>query len=140
MNMIFLDCIDTLKSQTEEKADKEDLMFGAVQTLWHRYVQAENAMLLDRTCLMVDYQACNRALDKAKPNRKEAAERAKKEAEQAFEECSDAARQEIKEFQRKRVEELQRSIDQYAAYQLTCSRATLNTLTQALSQIKAINL
>ncbi|XP_042876032.1 sorting nexin-32-like [Penaeus japonicus] len=140
MNLIFLDCMDTLKTQTEEKADKEDLMFGAVQTLWHRYVQAENAMLLDRTCLMVDYQACNRALDKAKPNRKEAAERAKKEAEQAFEECSDAARQEIKEFQRKRVEELQRSIDQYAAYQLTCSRATLNTLTQALSQIKAINL
>ncbi|XP_071531156.1 sorting nexin-5-like isoform X2 [Panulirus ornatus] len=140
INCLFHECMDSIKNETEEKANKEDIMLGTVQMLWNHYIQAESAMLLDRTCLMVDYQSCNRALDKAKPNRKEAAEKAKKEAEVAFEECSDAARQEIKHFQRQRVQEMQDSVEQYAAYQLTSARTTLNTLSQALNQIKAINL
>ncbi|KAK8752047.1 hypothetical protein OTU49_011796, partial [Cherax quadricarinatus] len=72
INILFLECMDSIKSEIEDKASKEDIMLGTVQTLWLRYIQAESAMLLDRTCLMVDYQSCNRALDKAKPNRKEA--------------------------------------------------------------------
>ncbi|XP_045583083.1 sorting nexin-5 isoform X2 [Procambarus clarkii] len=140
INILFLECMDSIKSETDDKASKEDIMLGTVQTLWHRYIQAESAMLLDRTCLMVDYQSSNRALDKAKPNRKELAEKAKKEAEAAFEECSDIARHEIKHFQRQRVTEMQESVERYAAYQLTSARTTLSILSQALNQIKAINL
>ena len=54
------------------KGNQEDMELGSTIGLWSRYLQAESNMLLDRTCLMVDYQSCNRALDKAKPNRKEA--------------------------------------------------------------------
>lgn len=38
--------------------------------LWARYVDQEEAMLTRRTSLMMEYQVCNRALDRAKPNRK----------------------------------------------------------------------
>lgn len=56
----------------DEQGCEGERVLGSVVGLWHRYVGCEAAMLLHRTCLMVDYQACNRALDKAKPNRKEA--------------------------------------------------------------------
>ncbi|KAG0729554.1 Sorting nexin-32 [Chionoecetes opilio] len=73
INTIFLDCMDKLKvPETEDKGQQEDMALGSTLGLWSRYTHAESAMLLERTCLMVDYQACNRALDKAKPNRKEA--------------------------------------------------------------------
>ncbi|XP_050722806.1 sorting nexin-32-like isoform X2 [Eriocheir sinensis] len=140
INAIFLDCVDKMKNETEDKGNKEDMSLGTTLSLWHRYIQAESNMLLERTCLMVDYQSCNRALDKAKPNRKEAAEKAKKEAEVAFEECSDAARQEIKHFQRQRVQEIKDCVERYAAFQLTSARTTLNTLSLAFNQIKAMNL
>ena len=48
------------------------MTLGSTLSLWNQYTHAESNMLLERTCLMVDYQSCNRALDKAKPNRKEA--------------------------------------------------------------------
>ncbi|XP_063863965.1 sorting nexin-32-like [Scylla paramamosain] len=140
INAIFLECIDKLKNETEVKGNQEDMELGSTIGLWSRYLQAESNMLLDRTCLMVDYQSCNRALDKAKPNRKEAAEKAKKEAEVAFEECSDTARQEIKHFQRQRVQEMKECVERYAAFQLTSARTSLNALSIAFNQIKAINL
>ena len=59
------------QNEAEERAKWEDNYIGGSLNLWSKYVQAEDSMLLGRTCLMVDYQACNRALDKAKPNRKE---------------------------------------------------------------------
>ncbi|KAK7084167.1 hypothetical protein SK128_003038 [Halocaridina rubra] len=68
------------------------------------------------------------------------AEKAKKEAETAFEECSDVARNEIKRFQRERSQEFQRCIDQYVEFQITSARATLKSLTQTLTQIKAVSL
>jgi len=37
---------------------------------WRRYLECEGQMLHRRTYLMVNYQHANRALDKAKPNRK----------------------------------------------------------------------
>lgn len=140
MNILFFETMDNVKNQLDEKVSKEDIMLGSVLTLWNHYIESENNMLLDRTSLMVDYQSCNRALDKAKPNRKDAAERAKKEAESAFEECSDVARNEIKKFQRERRQELQTSIEQYVEYQLTSARATLKSVTQTLTQIKAVSL
>ncbi|KAK7080672.1 hypothetical protein SK128_019265 [Halocaridina rubra] len=72
MNILFYDNLDTVKGQLDEKHNKEEIMMGSVLTLWSNYIESENQMLLDRTTLMVDYQTCNRALDKAKPNRKEA--------------------------------------------------------------------
>ncbi|XP_068210980.1 sorting nexin-32-like isoform X1 [Palaemon carinicauda] len=140
MDILFYDTIDNLKGQLEKKTAKEEIMLGSVLNLWSNYIDAENNMLLDRTSLMVDYQSCNRALDKAKPNRKEAAERAKKEAELAFEECSDVARNEIKKFQSERRQELQASVEQYVDFQLITAKAMLKTLTQTLSQIKAVSL
>ncbi|KAK3857804.1 hypothetical protein Pcinc_035961 [Petrolisthes cinctipes] len=72
MNTIFLECLDGVKGVEDEEGYEGERVLGSVLGLWQRYVTGEAAMLLHRTCLMVDYQACNRALDKAKPNRKEA--------------------------------------------------------------------
>ncbi|KAJ8298040.1 hypothetical protein KUTeg_024571 [Tegillarca granosa] len=60
----------------------------------------ENAkeMLFRRTCLLVEYEDSNRNLDKAKPNKQQAAEEAKKKAEKAYEDCTENARRELKSF------------------------------------------
>ncbi|KAG8156246.1 hypothetical protein JTE90_002220, partial [Oedothorax gibbosus] len=55
-------------------------------------------MLLTRTNMLVEYENANKALDKAKPHKKQAAEETKLAAEKAFEDCSDIARQEASTF------------------------------------------
>ncbi|CAL4108140.1 unnamed protein product [Meganyctiphanes norvegica] len=140
INYLFLDSLEALKNQIDDKANKDDSGLGSEIHLCQRFIYSENTMLLHRTSLMVDYQASNRALDKAKPNRKEAAEATKHEAEKAFEECSDVARIEIKRFHRERVFAIQSAIEEFGRQQLISARATLQTLSNTLSQIKAINL
>ena len=54
-----------------ELQQSESVVGGGVE-LWRRYMEAEGEMLHRRTSLLLQYQHSNRALDKAKPNRKEA--------------------------------------------------------------------
>ncbi|XP_076060921.1 sorting nexin-32-like isoform X1 [Oratosquilla oratoria] len=139
VNYLFADFVDTIKNHVDDSANKDDSSLGFMLTLWSHYIESEETMLLGRTCLMVDYQQCNRALDKAKPNRKEVAEKAKKEAEAAFEDCSDVARHEIKRFQRLRSNEMMAAIDEYASLQLASARNTLAAIGKSLDQIKSMS-
>lgn len=46
----------------------------------------------------------------------------------------------IKHFQRQRVQEIKECVERYAAFQLASAKTSLNTLSLAFNQIKAINL
>ena len=70
-------------------------------------------MLLRRTCLMLDWEAGVRAVDKARPNREEAARTVRDEAEKEFITCSEAARKEIKAFHNKRLADFKQALLYY---------------------------
>lgn len=81
--------------------------------LWSRCLDQENAMLLRRTCLMLDWEAGVRAVDKARPNREEAARAVRDEAEKEFLSCSETARAEIKAFHNKRLADFKQALLYY---------------------------
>ncbi|KAF2358506.1 Phoxous domain [Trinorchestia longiramus] len=69
---IFVHTLDNCKSDLEEEVRHTDSVTGAGVELWRKYLASESEMLLRRTHLLINYQHCNRALDRTKPNRKEA--------------------------------------------------------------------
>lgn len=79
--------------EAEDQAAEDTL--GGYLELYTRCLDAENAMLLRRTCLMVEWEAAGKAVEKARPNREEAARQAADAAEQEFQGCSQVARLEV---------------------------------------------
>ena len=73
LNTGFSGCIDTIKAGVENEAMEAECSLGQYLELYSRCLDQENAMLLRRTTLMVDWEASCRAVDKARPNREEAA-------------------------------------------------------------------
>ena len=69
----FSGCIETVKVGVENEAMEAESSLGNYLDLYSRCLEQENAMLLRRTTLMLDWEAANKALDKARPNREEAA-------------------------------------------------------------------
>ena len=62
---------------------------------------------------MLDWEAGVRAVDKARPNREEAAKAVRDEAEKEFITCSEAARAEIKAFHNKRLADFKQALLYY---------------------------
>ena len=73
LNTSFSGCIDTIKVGVENEAMEAESSLGQYLELYSRCLDQENAMLLRRTTLMLDWEAACRAVDKARPNREEAA-------------------------------------------------------------------
>lgn len=128
----FSEGLNDLKQGFEVQCYNDENILGSTLELYSRYIEAEKDMLFRRTCLLVNYENANKALDKAKGNKYELAEKAKLDAERAFEECSDVARQEIKKFHRHRVSSLQDSLTVYAEAQLKTACDTYAVLANAL--------
>lgn len=63
----FLDFKHTL----EDHSFAIDNSMGISLSLFSRHIKAEEEMLLRRMCLMVDYENSNKALDKAKGNKRD---------------------------------------------------------------------
>ena len=73
LNAGFSGCIDTIKVGVENEAMEAESSLGQYLELYSRCLDQENAMLLRRTTLMLDWEAACRAVEKARPNREEAA-------------------------------------------------------------------
>ena len=73
LNSGFSGCIETVKVGVENEAMEAESSLGNYLDLYSRCLEQENAMLLRRTTLMLDWEAANKAVDKARPNREEAA-------------------------------------------------------------------
>ncbi|UYV79582.1 CERK [Cordylochernes scorpioides] len=118
----------------------DESTLGDYCNLYARYLEMEKEMLLQRTCLLVDYETANKALDRAKPNKLEAAQQAKLAAEKAFEDCSDVARQEIKRFHRRRVRTFQEHLEKFAESKVRTSRDLYAMLTHSLGRLKTFDI
>ena len=73
LNSGFSGCIDTVKVGVEAEASEAESSLGGYLELYSRCLEQENAMLLRRTTLMLEWEAACKAVDKARPNREEAA-------------------------------------------------------------------
>ena len=73
LNAGFSGCVDTIKIGVENEACEAEVSLGNYLDLYSRCMEQENAMLLRRTCLMVDWENGCKMVDKARPNREEAA-------------------------------------------------------------------
>lgn len=110
----------------------DEATIGSCLELWTGCLEAEREMLYRRTCLLMEYENCNRNLDRLKnsgnPSKKDSAESSKLDAERAFEDCSDMACQEIKRFHRERSKSLASALERYAESQLLVARDTFHIL------------
>uniref|UniRef100_T1IWA5 DAGKc domain-containing protein n=1 Tax=Strigamia maritima TaxID=126957 RepID=T1IWA5_STRMM len=136
----FSDGLDNSKHGIEVQSSNDENTLGFYLHLYAQYIEAEKEMLFRRTCLMVDYENANKAMDKAKPQKKEAMEKAKMDAEKAFEECSDVARGEIKKFHQKRRRMMLEGLSLYAEAQVKTARDTYILLVKSLESLKQFTL
>merc|ERR1719334_380231 len=93
-------------------------------------------MLLRRTCLMVEWENAGKAVEKARPNREEAARTVMEEAHKEFLDCSQVAKAEVKQFHQRRLQELRQSLIYYVEGQIKCSRENHSSLTNCLNKMK----
>ena len=73
LNTGFSGCIETAKAGIENEAGSAEATMGSYLDLYTRCLEQENLMLLRRTCLMVEHDNAGKAVEKARPNREEAA-------------------------------------------------------------------
>ncbi|XP_063413494.1 sorting nexin-5-like isoform X2 [Mytilus trossulus] len=107
--------------------------------LFARYMDAVKEMLFRRTCLLVEYEDACKALEKAKPNKKQAAEEAKEKAEKLYEECTINARKELKTFLRNRLISFEDCLSKFAESQIKTARDTYTLLVRSLTEIKQMD-
>jgi len=140
LNTGFSGCMDTAKAGIENEAGSAEATMGSYLDLYTRCLEQENAMLLRRTCLMVEHDNACKAVEKARPNREEAAKSIRDEAEKEFKECTDVARSEIKAFHQRRLAEFRQSMLYYVEGQIKCSRENYSALSNCLNKIKDFQL
>lgn len=70
INQAFSKTLDGYREYVEAETINGASTLGATLHLWTRYIEAEHEMLKQRTCLLVDYESANRALDRAKHTRR----------------------------------------------------------------------
>jgi len=136
----FSGCVDTIKGGVEAEEQAAEDTLGSYLELYTRCLDAENAMLLRRTCLMVEWEAAGKAVEKARPNREEAARQAADAAEQEFQGCSQVAKLEVKAFHQRRLQELRQSLIYYVEGQIKCSRESQAALTTCLAKMQEFSL
>lgn len=140
LNTGFSGCIDTVRAGVENEAMEAESSLGQYLELYSRCLDQENAMLLRRTTLMVDWEAACRAVDKARPNREEAAKTVRNEAEKEFLDCSEVSKAEIKAFHQRRLSEFRQALLYYVEGQVKCYRDNQAALTNCLNKMKDFKL
>ncbi|XP_071810381.1 sorting nexin-6-like isoform X2 [Asterias amurensis] len=101
-----------------------------------RYLESEKAMLYGRTCKLVEFENASKALEKAKPLKREAAEELKEKREREFNEISEVAKKEISKFQRQRVVEFQKALILYAEAKIKTARDISALIAKDISTLK----
>ncbi|XP_046574369.1 sorting nexin-32-like [Haliotis rubra] len=139
INRVFMKLSDALNDSRhglEVLCSNDERTLGLQLDLYARYSDSIKDMLLRRTCLLVEYEDANKALDKAKPLKRQAAEEAKQTAEKSYEVCSDNARREMKTFLQQRILSTQESLVTFAESQMRTARDTYTLLVRTLASIK----
>ncbi|KAL8558369.1 hypothetical protein ACOMHN_061248 [Nucella lapillus] len=129
------EAMDISRKGLETMCQSDEKLLGFELDYLSRYMESVREMLFHRTCLMINFEDTSRALEKAKPQKKQAAEEAKTAAEAAYDKCSESAKRELKSFMRHRTLTLQEGLVAFTESQIRASR---NIYAQALDTLKDI--
>lgn len=135
----FGEAIDAAKHGMDAEIINDENTLGFWLDLYARYSQNVKEMLFKRTCLMINYEDANRALDKAKPAKKSSMETAKWSAETAFEDCSQLARRELSSYDHQRVVNLHSAVSTWAEEKIRTARDTYTQLEQSLQYFRQLD-
>ncbi|XP_052795207.1 sorting nexin-5-like [Mya arenaria] len=127
---------ENTKHGLEVLCKNDETTLGFQLDLYSRYIDSVKDMLFRRTRLLVDYEDANKALDKAKPAKRTAAEEAKHDAETKYEMCCDNARREFKLFLQARTLAYQDGLVSYAESQVKTARDTYTLLAKTMTVLK----
>ncbi|KAL4229785.1 hypothetical protein ACF0H5_010176 [Mactra antiquata] len=130
------DAAENSKHGLEVLCKNDEKTLGFQVDLFARYLESVRDMLFRRTCLMVEYEDANKALEKAKPAKRKAAEEAKHNAETKYEMCCDTARREFKLFLQARMLAYQDGMVSLAESQIKTARDTYTLLAKTMTVLK----
>ncbi|XP_041357447.1 sorting nexin-6-like [Gigantopelta aegis] len=133
------EALDDARHGLEVLCNNDEKTLGFQLDLYARYSDSLKDMLLRRTCLLIDYEDANKALDKAKPPKLQAAEEQKEAAEKAYENCTENARREMKLFLQQRLLSFEEGMTSFAESQIKTARDTYTLLMSSLSAVKQMN-
>lgn len=133
------DGLESAKHGLEVLSANDEMTVAFQLDLFARYMEAVKEMLFKRTCLMVDYEDSIKVLEKAKPNKKQAAEENKLTAEKAYEICTDNARKELRSFLQYRLISFEDCLSKFAESQIKTARDTHSLLIRTLNELKQMD-
>jgi len=137
LNCAFSTSLDSARAGIENEVSSGEATLGGYLDMYTRCLEAENSMLLRRTCLLVDYENACKALAKAKPNREVSAKAIRDEAEKELNDCTQVARKEVKVFHNRRLAECRQSLLYYVEGQIKCFQENHAALNNCVDNIKS---
>ncbi|XP_078676440.1 sorting nexin-5-like isoform X1 [Branchiostoma floridae x Branchiostoma belcheri] len=135
----FSEGLEDAKQGLEVMAVNDENTLGFSLDLYSRYLEAEKEMLYRRTCKMMEFEAASKAVEKAKPQKREMAEAARDKAEKEFEDISKVAEKELKTFHHQRVLTFQDSLVRHADAKVKAARDTYALLTKCVTALKTLD-
>ncbi|XP_070559662.1 sorting nexin-6-like [Ptychodera flava] len=135
----FSHALDDYKHGITVFSANDENTLGFTLDLYARYQESEKEMLYRRTCKMIDLETATKNLEKAKPQKRDAAEDVKKDAEAAFDKISDVAKKEIVKYHRERVLAFQKALILYAEAKVKTARDTYALLARDLKKLKEMD-
>ncbi|KAH9492376.1 hypothetical protein Btru_026385 [Bulinus truncatus] len=106
----------------ELKSGQGEITLGLYLDLMARYSESLKDMHFRRTCSLIEYQAAEKAVEKAKPMKKAALQEVCDSANQTFERSSEQARKEITSFIQLRLLNSSDAMAKYAELQMKISQ------------------
>jgi len=140
LNCAFSSSLDQARAGIETEVASGESTLGSYLDMYTRCLEAENAMLLRRACLIVDYENACKALGKSKPNREESAKVIRDETEKELNDCTQVARKEVKIFHNRRLAECRQSLLYYVEGQIKCFQENHAALNNCVNNIKSFQL
>ncbi|KAK7096690.1 sorting nexin-5-like [Littorina saxatilis] len=137
LTLKFAEAVESSRKGLEAVSQTDEKTLGFELDLLARYMDSVKEMLFQRTCLMIVYEDACKALEKAKPQKKQAAEEAKIAAEGAYAHCCENAKKELKTFMRQRILTMQDGLVAFTESQIRTSRDVYSNLVQVLKDVEA---
>ncbi|KXJ19152.1 sorting nexin-6 [Exaiptasia diaphana] len=121
-------------------ASDEDLKLVDLLRYYLRDTEAAKDLLYRRAKCLSEFEAANKALDKARVKNKEvaAAESAQQHASEKFEQMSEVARQELTDFKTRRVQHFRKNLTELAELELKHAKAHSQLLKNTLAALKEL--
>ncbi|XP_033743528.1 sorting nexin-5-like [Pecten maximus] len=143
MNMLLskmAEGMEDSKRGMEVLCSNDERTLGRMLDLYARYMDSVKEMLFRRTTLLVTYEDATKALEKAKPVKKAAAEEAKTSSQKAYESCSDVAKKELKSFMHQRIITFEGGLSKFAESQIKTARDSYTLLVRTLKAVKEMDI